>query len=74
MKGFVIIFSISLIFGCANVVTPSGGEKDITPPLLISSKLQQNNNKLSLAFEFDEYIQFNMWEENFYISPPITRS
>ena len=74
MIGFVIIFSISLILGCANVVAPNGGEKDIAPPLLIRSKLQQNNNKLSISFEFDEYIQLNMWAENFCISPPIIGS
>ena len=61
-----------LLIACANIVAPTGGEKDIEPPRLLSVDMTENNkyNK-TLVFEFDEYIQFNKWEENFFVPPPV---
>lgn len=72
------IFNIGLVlllFGCANVVMPTGGEKDITPPEIQNISFlhsQKNMNTNIIQFDFDEYIKINNWEENFFISPPVT--
>ena len=59
---------------CANMLPPSGGDKDISPPkikdIVMEEFLQEAPAKV-VKFEFNENIQFNKWEENFYISPPI---
>ena len=58
--------------GCANIVPPSGGEKDSAPPKLIfSSPENKTTNFLSneIVLRFDEYIQIkNVGEIN--LSPP----
>ena len=53
---FYIIFL--LFFSCAQVISPSGGKKDIDKPTLINTSLSQKENELILSFSFDdEYIQ-----------------
>jgi len=58
------------------MVSPTGGEKDISPPSLLhinrEVKKKQPHQKI-ISFEFDEFIVLNYWEENFYISPPIKK-
>ena len=58
------------------MVAPTGGEKDISSPSLLSInsevKTKQPNQKI-ISFKFDEFIVLNHWEENFYISPPIKK-
>ena len=75
-KIFYIFFTIIFFNSCANLVAPTGGEKDTESPTLLKvtpSNLQTNFNKSDIHFWFDEYVQFNKWEENFYISPPIEK-
>jgi hypothetical protein len=58
------------------MVAPTGGEKDLSSPSLLSInsevKTKQTNQKI-ISFKFDEFIVLNHWEENFYISPPIKK-
>lgn len=64
-----------LLIGCANIVAPTGGKKDTAPPRILSVDMTENNKQnKTLVFEFDEYIQFNKWEENFFVSPPVKNS
>ena len=68
---------IALLISCANVVAPTGGDKDINPPKLLNIKIidnLKNVNQNTIKFEFDEYIQLNKWEEYFYISPYIKKT
>ncbi len=72
---FIIHITISLLFlnGCANIVSPTGGEKDIAIPKLIhTTEIYSKKNKelKEINFAFDEFIELNNWQENFYISPP----
>ena len=67
---FVVLFLL-IIYGCAQIVSPSGGEKDISKPKLLNTSIEKANNELRIQFNFDEKIQFNDWNTNFYISPPI---
>jgi len=53
------------------MVAPSGGEKDTSPPEIIRWQIENKKSGLVLSFEFDEYIQFANWQENFFISPPL---
>jgi len=51
-----------ILLGCANIIPPSGGEKDVNPPTLLSANPQNrslNFNAESIMFTFDEYVQLN---------------
>jgi len=68
-KFFLVLFLTS----CANMVAPTGGDKDTDAPELLSTndtKSMKHVHTRIITFEFDEYIKLNKWEEYFYISPP----
>jgi len=76
MKILTKVFLIFLVTSCANMVMPTGGDKDIIAPKLVNIAIienEKNTHNKTIAFEFDEYIQLNKWEEFFYISPPIKK-
>ncbi len=55
-----ILLGFLLFCGCANIVPPSGGEKDTFPPNLISAKPENKSvffNSTNITLKFDEYIQ-----------------
>ena len=48
-----------LCVGCANIVPPNGGQKDLEPPKLIKVNTtfsKNQNDESNLVFEFDENI------------------
>ena len=68
-----------LIFlsGCANVVTPSGGNKDTTPPKVVKSSPINNTrnfNSTTLTLDFDEYVVLNNATQNVRFSPPLKQT
>lgn len=71
----VTIFVISQLFWfCANVGMPSGGEKDETPPVVVSSTPEANAlnyKKKTIYIEFDELIQLKDYRQKFIVSPPV---
>ena len=74
MKKFILLYlAWILLNSCANMVAPTGGDKDVLAPQLLSTDKKDNENAQSIYFEFDEFIVLNNWEENFYISPPIKK-
>ena len=76
MKILPKIFLLFLLSSCANMVAPTGGEKDITFPQLlnVAKSIRAEDGQLEkIYFAFDEYIQLNQWEEHFFISPPIKK-
>ena len=76
MKILLKIFLLFLLSSCANMVTPTGGEKDVLAPELLNvteSVSEENGQLEKIYFAFDEYIQLNQWEEHFFISPPIKK-
>ena len=73
MKLTKSISIILLFYSCANMVSPTGGEKDTTPPILVSVSENKTTTRNEVHFVFNEYIQLNNWEENFYISPPFNK-
>lgn len=63
---------VLVVAGCANIVPPEGGKKDVTPPKLRSispadSQLNTRVKKIELAF--DEYITLNEAATQVQISP-----
>jgi len=72
-----LLLPVTLVFytlACATIVSPTGGEKDITPPKMVSSEPKAfstnfNGNKLQITF--DEYIQLKSPEKFLLISPPL---
>ena len=73
MKGTTQIIIICFFLNsCANIVMPTGGEKDTAPPKLSHTSPENNTknfNSKNAVFVFDENIQTNSWAENFNISP-----
>lgn len=78
MKQFLFhlyIYSlIFLIYGCANQVTPTGGEKDLTPPGVKNFTPYNYSvffNAQEIEIEFDEYFQATDIFNQIVISPPM---
>ena len=59
---FLLIFLITKIVvltGCANMIPPSGGDRDSLPPLLLKVSPPDSSNNFNtkkVTFTFDEYI------------------
>ena len=71
MKSIYSIFIYLLLLNsCANIVAPTGGEKDTDPPKMLNKSILEKEGVTSINFTFNEYIKLNKWEEYFYISPP----
>lgn len=76
--GFVItglLFAAMLLQGCANMVTPTGGPKDTTPPQVVQAYPENhctlfNSRKIELTF--DEYVTLENANQNVLISPPLS--
>jgi uncharacterized protein (DUF2141 family) len=72
-SGLIISF-LALITGCANIVTPSGGDKDTTPPKilkLIPPNQNLNFTSKSFVISFDEFVQLNDISSQLIVSPPL---
>lgn len=71
---FCVVFTISIVVSCANRGTPSGGDKDITPPKIIKSvpeNFSTNFNASEIRIYFDEYIKIKNVQRQLIISPPM---
>jgi len=68
-----LILLITLAFSCANIVAPSGGPKDITPPKVVKTEpvngsANFNSNKIRITF--NEYVVLEDQANQLVISPP----
>ena len=57
-----IYIAVFFLYSCANVVAPTGGPKDISPPQLLEvtpTNRIMNFDRLDVTFIFDELIQIN---------------
>lgn len=69
-------FLIILLFSCAEVLPPSGGEKDVNPPKLKTSKPANETiffDEKTIELKFDEFITFKSSSENIFISPALEK-
>lgn len=69
----IILTTFFFLFACANPGIPSGGEKDITPPVV--TRTQPNNyttnfDKKYITISFDEFVKLENAAQNVVISPP----
>ena len=65
---------LCLLAGCAQIVTPSGGPKDITPPRILAEKPENSSTNFSektIKITFDEFVTLNNPTENVIFSPPL---
>ena len=69
-----VILLLLVLYSCAQIVSPTGGKKDIKKPKLENTSIEESDNELKIKFHFDEGIQFNDWNKNFYISPPVNNT
>lgn len=77
-RNYIFIAGIILLVGvsCAIVRSPEGGQKDFTPPKVVSSNPAPNSvrfDKKSVALNFDEYIELKDLQQNFIVSPPFKK-
>jgi len=63
---FVAAFSCLFLCQCANIVPPSGGVKDSSPPILLS--VEEEDRYIRLVY--DENVQLKN-QSDFYCSPPL---
>lgn len=72
LRTFFVVISLALLSGCANIVPPTGGKKDTTPPKLleISPKDSLLNTRVTkINMEFDEFIALNVPGKEIQVSP-----
>ncbi|PTM06780.1 MAG: hypothetical protein DA407_11330 [Bacteroidetes bacterium] len=75
LSNLLLLISVGLLFAqCANRGTPSGGEKDITPPVITNSEPENyttNFTATEIKIYFDEYIKVKDLQKQLIISPPM---
>jgi len=67
-----ILLLTILISACATVVRPTGGPKDITPPVVLSSNPKdgsKNMHKSEIVIKFDEYVILKQLSKQMVVSP-----
>ncbi|MEG3656433.1 Ig-like domain-containing protein [Arenibacter palladensis] len=73
--GFLfLLLTVSALVQCARRGTPTGGDKDVTPPKLVKAEpknmsINFNTNKIRLYF--DEYVKLKDIEKQLIVSPPL---
>lgn len=75
IKNALLCLTVFLVQGCANIVAPTGGAKDITPPNIIEAKstknFQTNFKKQRIEMTFDEWIKLEDVFNQVVVSPPL---
>lgn len=72
-SGGLILISF-LVFACANIVSPTGGVRDTSPPLALHAKPANesvNFTAKKIIITFDEFIQLRDIHSQLMISPPM---
>ena len=71
---FFSVISCCFLCQCATMQSPTGGEKDVFAPIVLSTKPIQgatNVNPTSIEIQFDEYFKLKNLQSELLISPPI---
>lgn len=66
------VISLGIFTGCANIVPPTGGKKDTTPPKLVEMSPEDsllNTRVTRIEMEFDEFITINEPGKEIQVSP-----
>ncbi len=70
----LISYLTLFVCGCAQVVAPSGGPKDVTPPKVLAYSPENKSTMVStkkIDITFNEYIQLKELAKQFIVSPPL---
>ncbi len=73
---FYTVSIAGIVYSCASIGRPDGGEYDETPPRFIGSTPTAgavNNTRTRISIEFDEFIKLEKANEKVVISPPQLR-
>ena len=75
VKFYIALFFAALFLTqCANMVTPTGGPKDVTPPKVteaVPENHSTNFNRRKVEITFDEYVTLNNASQQVLFSPPL---
>jgi len=74
---FAYIIIATTLAACAQVISPSGGDKDTLAPVLLTAIPANETtyfNGNSFQLDFDEYVQLNDVANELLISPPLAKS
>ena len=77
ISSFCFIFALCLFAACANIIPPSGGKNDTTPPKLISIKPQDsllNTRVTRIDMKFDEFVTVSDPGKELVISPILSQN
>ena len=69
-----LLIFILLISSCAQVLTPNGGEKDVSPPVVLKyypDSAATNFTGKKIVIRFNEYVQLSDLNNQLIISPPM---
>ena len=70
----IALIALAFLASCAKRWTPSGGEKDSTPPVLLKAEPAVGTTSFKekrIRLYFDEFIKFKKLQEQLIISPPL---
>lgn len=73
-RNYIFLALAILLTRCASIQTPTGGDKDITPPKVVHYSPDSAGTMASptqIVIEFDEYIQLKNLQSQLLISPPV---
>lgn len=76
MKKLLLIASVLLVCSCAKQSAPTGGDKDIEPPIPIRSNpvnYSTNFDGKKFVIEFNEYVNIQKVSQELLVSPPINK-
>jgi len=73
---FILLLTV-IIWRCANPVSPTGGPKDIKPPVVVGSEPSNFSlefDKKKITITFDEYVTLKNPNQQIIISPPLAET
>jgi hypothetical protein len=76
MRTSFLSLCIILLWSCAQVRTPTGGDKDIVPPRIISASPKNMTTDYSgtkIVLTFDEYVVLEQAKNQILFSPPLAK-
>jgi hypothetical protein len=73
---YLYLITVLALSSCAQIVAPTGGDRDSTPPAAIEDKtipknLSTNFNSNTILITFNEYFRFNNPNQNIVITPSL---
>lgn len=74
IRGLLLLLLVLTLVDCAKRGTPTGGEKDIEPPVLVKATPELNKtnfNVREIKLTFDEYVKLDKLQQQLIVSPPM---